>query len=39
MSVRGYENASRYEVGDYEENALEFYCSDVIIKSLEKIER
>ena len=39
MSVRGYENASRYEVGDYEENALEFYCSDVIIKSLEKTER
>lgn len=39
MSVRGYENASRYECGDYEENALGFFCSDVIIKSLEKIER
>lgn len=39
MSVRGYENNSRYEVGDYEENKLEFYCSDVLIKSLEKLER
>ena len=39
MSVRGYENASIYEVGDYEENALGFFCSDIIIKSLEKIER
>lgn len=38
MSVRGYENSSKYEFGDYEENALEFYCSDVIIKSLEKME-
>ena len=39
MSVRGYENSSKYEVGDYEENELEFYCSDVIIKNLEKLER
>lgn len=36
MSVRGYENSSKYEVGDYEENELEFNCSDVIIKKLEK---
>jgi len=38
MSVRGYENDSKYEVGDYEENKLEFYCSDVIIKNIKKIE-
>lgn len=39
MFVRGYENAVRYEAGDYEEDELRFYCSDVIIKSLEKPER
>lgn len=39
MFVRGYENAARYEAGDYEEDELRFYCSDVIIKSLEKPER
>lgn len=38
MSVRGYEYNSKYEFGDYEENALGFYCSDVIIKNLEKME-
>jgi len=38
MSIRGYEHGSKYEFGDYEENALEFYCSDVIIRSLEKME-
>jgi len=38
MSIRGYEHGSKYEVGDYEENALAFYCSDVIIKSLEKMK-
>ncbi|MCM1268933.1 MAG: hypothetical protein NC302_13605 [Bacteroidales bacterium] len=37
MSVRGYENDSRYEVGDYEENELKFYCSDIIIRNLEKL--
>ena len=36
MTVRGYENNSKYEVGDYEENEIEFYCSDVIIKSFER---
>lgn len=39
MSIRGYENSSKYEVGDYEEDELEFYCSDVIIKNIEKFER
>lgn len=37
MSVRGYENGSKYEVGDYEEDEIEFYCSDVIIRNLEEI--
>lgn len=37
MSVRGYENSSKYEIGDYEEEAIRFYCSDVIIKNLEKL--
>jgi hypothetical protein len=32
MSGRGYENASKYEVGDYEENEIAFYCSDVTVK-------
>ena len=38
MSVRGYESSARYEVGDYEyeESAIHFYCSDVIIENLEK---
>lgn len=39
MSERGYENGLKYEVGDYEEDELAFYCSDVIIKNLEKLER
>ncbi|MCM1183121.1 MAG: hypothetical protein NC337_07090 [Roseburia sp.] len=39
MSVRGYENSSKYEVGDYEEEALSFYCSDIVIKSIERSER
>lgn len=38
MSARGYENGSKYEVGDYEENEIEFYCADVLIKHLEKKE-
>ena len=37
MFVRGYENGSKYEVGDYEENELECYCSDIIIKNLERL--
>lgn len=37
MSVRGYENNSKYEVGDYEEGDIGFYCSDIVIKSFEKI--
>lgn len=37
MSVRGYAKSEKYEVGDYEENAFKFYCSDVIIMNLEKI--
>lgn len=37
MSVRGYENCSKYEVGDYEEDCIEFYCSDIVIKHLEKV--
>lgn len=36
MSVRGYENSSKYEVGDYEQEALTFYCSDIAIKNIEK---
>ena len=32
MSGTGYENASKYEVGDYEENEIAFYCSDVTVK-------
>lgn len=36
MSVQGYENCSKYEVGDYEEDYIGFYCSDIIIKNLEK---
>jgi len=36
MTARGYENASKYEVGDYEEDRIEFYCSDIIIRKLEK---
>lgn len=38
MSIRGYENGSKYEVGDYEEDEVAFYCSNVIIKNLEKIK-
>ena len=37
MSARGYENGSKYEVGDYAENEIEFYCSDIVIKCLEKM--
>lgn len=37
MSVRGYENSSKYEVGDYEEDYIEFYCADIVIKNLEKV--
>lgn len=38
MSGRGYENGSRYEVGDYEENEISFYCSDVIVKELVRFQ-
>lgn len=37
MSVRGYEKCSKYEVGDYEEECIGFYCSDIVIKSLESL--
>lgn len=38
MTVRGYESNSTYEVGDYEENEIKFYCSEVRIKNLEKMD-
>lgn len=37
MSIRGYENCSRYEVGDFEDDEIRFYCEDVIIRNLERI--
>lgn len=37
MTPRGYENNVKYEVGDYEEEEIEFYCSDIVINNLEKI--
>lgn len=37
MSVRGYENNSKYEVGDYEDDEIEFYCSNVVVKNFKKI--
>ena len=37
MSKRGYEKCSKYEVGDYEEDCIKFYCSDIVIKDLKKI--
>lgn len=37
MSVRGYENCAKYEVGDYEEECIGFYCSDIVIKNFEKL--
>lgn len=36
MSVRGYEKDSEYEIGDYESDELEFYCSDVIVNEFQK---
>ncbi len=39
MSANGYEGIVKYEVGDFEENAIGFYCSDIVITKLEKIER
>lgn len=36
MSARGYENSVRYEVGDYEEHAIEFYCSEIRIENCRK---
>lgn len=33
MEKKGYENNVRYEVGDYEEDEIEFYCSDVVVKN------
>ncbi len=38
MSVRGYENCSRYEIGDFEEECIKFYCSDIVIKNFTKIK-
>lgn len=38
MSVMGYENCSRYEVGDYEEGYITFYCSDILIRNFEKFK-
>lgn len=40
MLGRGYENKARYKVGNYEDedDGLRFYCSDVIVKHLEKTE-
>ena len=35
MSVRGYEQDSKYEVGDYKNDVIEFYCSDIIVKRLD----
>lgn len=37
MSENGYENDVRYRVGDYEEDAIKFYCSNVVIQKFEKI--
>lgn len=37
MSVMGYESGAKYEVGDYENEDIEFYCSDVVVKNAEKI--
>lgn len=37
MSENGYENDVRYRVGDYDDNGIEFYCSDVVIQNFEKI--
>ncbi len=34
---KGYENNVKYEVGNYEEKKIEFYCSDIVINSLEKM--
>ena len=33
MTERGYENNVKYEVGDYEEDEIQFYCSDVVVKN------
>ena len=38
MSARGYENCSKYEVGDYEEECIECYCTDIVIKNFEKVQ-
>ena len=37
MSVMGYECGSKYEIGDYENEDIEFYCSDVVVKNIEKV--
>ena len=37
MSENGYENDVRYRVGDYEDDAIKFYCSNVVIQKFEKI--
>lgn len=38
MSERGYERGSKYEIGDYEENDIAFYCSNVVVKELVKFQ-
>ena len=38
MSANGYENNVKYKIGDFEQNeAIEFYCADIIVKGIEKI--
>lgn len=39
MLERGYEGGSRYEIGDYENGEISFWCSDVIIQEFGKIGR
>ncbi len=36
MLPNGYEKSVKFEVGDFEEDAIGFYCSDIIIVKLEK---
>ncbi len=38
MSQYGYEKRARYEIGDYEEGLIKFYCSDIVIKSFYRIK-
>ncbi len=36
MAANGYAKESRYEVGDFENGAIKFYCSDIILQSFKK---